>query len=168
MTSTSTSTTTYTRTHTAVYLTEVIMGSIADIVADLGIDITRLYRDWAQDEAAISRWIEEESLKEVILECHQPSGTVSPIIEFPVAYQASGVGDATFTTHRAALARFRAKLDRVPSGTYYKLFCTYRGGHTPMPGWSPGSRASTAGMQSMNFGRLASAPHATASMRYLR
>src|SRR5438045_825583 len=111
---TATSTRTHTRTHTAVYLTDVILGAIGDILAELGIDATRLYADWTQDERAIATWIEEESLKEVVLECHQPGGKVAPIIEFPVAYQASGVGDASFTAQRAQLARFRAKLASVP------------------------------------------------------
>ena len=57
MSSTSTSTTTQTRTQTAVFLTDVVMGTIADILADLRIDVTALYRDWKQDEAAIAAWI---------------------------------------------------------------------------------------------------------------
>jgi hypothetical protein len=144
------------------------MGTIADILADLKIDVTVLYRDWKQDEAAIAAWIEEESLQQVVLECHQPNGTVSPIIEFPVAYTTSGKADATFTADRAALARYRAKLERVPAGTMYGLICTFRKARTPQPGWGPATRASTDGMKSLKFGTLASAPHAALSMRYLR
>ncbi len=161
-----TSTSTTTRTHTATYLTDVVMGAIADILADLRIDLTTLYRDWDQDEHAIRAWILEGSLKEVVLECHQPGGTVAPIIEFPVAYKTSGTGDAEFTASQARLARFRAKLDRVPPGTTYRLFCTFHGPHSPQPGWSPGTRASTEGLRSINYGTLASAPDASASMRY--
>jgi hypothetical protein len=163
----STWTSTTTRTHTATHLTEVIMGAIADILADLGIDLTTLYRDWTQDENAIHAWILEGSLEQVVLECHQPGGTVAPVIEFPIAYTASGTGNAQFTTSRARLARFRAKLDRVPTGTTYRLFCTFNGPHTPQPGWSPGTRASTQGLRSLAYGTLGSAPHASASMRYL-
>jgi hypothetical protein len=74
-------TSTTTRTHTATYLTDVIMGAIAD--------------------------------------------------------KTSGTSDAEFTASRARLARFRAKLDRVPVGTTFRLFCTFNGPHTPQPGWSP-------------------------------
>jgi Bacterial HORMA domain 2 len=162
-----TSTGTTTRTHTATYLTDVIMGTIADILADLRIDLTTLFRDWEQEENAISAWIQEGSLKEVVLECHQPSGTVAPVIEFPIAYRASGTGDAEFTTSRARLARFRAKLDQVPAGTTYRLFCTFNGPRTPQPGWASGTRASTDGLRSINYGTLGSAPDAAASMRYL-
>lgn len=165
---TSTSTHALTRTHTAVHLSQVIMGAIADILADLGVDLTILYRDWDQDEAAIKNWIAEESLKMVTLECHQPSGTVSPVIEFPVTYDIAGLADAQFTTQRASLARFRAKLDRVPNGTRFQLFCSFRTlTHSPQPGWGPGTRASTTGLRSVNFGTLASGPGATAAMRYL-
>lgn len=163
---TSTSTRTVTRTHTATHLADVIMGAIADILADLGLDLTVLYRDWAQDENAIQAWILEGTLTEVVLECHQPGGTLSPVIEFPVVYRTDGSGDAEFTTSRARLARFRAKMDRVPSGTTYRLLCTFNGPHTPQPGWAPGTLASTDGLRSINYGTLASAPDATASMRY--
>lgn len=167
MSPTSTSVSTYTRTQTATYLTDVVMGAIADILSDLKIDVTVLYRDWKQDEAAIAAWIEEGSLQQVVLECHQPNGTVAPIIEFPVAYTETGKGDTTFTADRAALARYRAKLERVPSGTNYGLICTFRKARTPQPGWGPTTRASTDGLKSLKFGTLGSAPHAAVSMRYL-
>lgn len=164
---TSTATATHTRTHTATYLTDLVLGTIGDLLADLGIDATRLYRDWAQDEAAIKKWIEEESLAMVVLECVQPSGKIAPIVEFPVAYTAIGLGDAAFTAQRAKLARYRAKLESVPRGTTFRLFCTYRKACAAMPGWSPGRRASTEGMRATNFGILGSAPHASVSMRLL-
>jgi hypothetical protein len=166
---TATSTTVHTRTHTATFLAEVILGTIGDLLADLGINANRLYADWDQDEAAIKQWIEEESLDTVVLECRQASGKVAPIVEFPVSYTSYGLGDAAFTAQRAKLARYRAKLATVPAGTTFGLVCTFRKAyHTPMPGWSPTSRASTAGLRSTNFGVLASAPHASASMRVLK
>jgi hypothetical protein len=168
MTGTSTSTYNYTRTNTAVFLSDVILGSIADILAHLGIDTNRLWASWDRDQAAIKTWLEEESLAMVVLECTQPSGRVAPVVEFPVAYGTSGLADEAFTHSRAALARYRAKLDSVPTGTTFKLVCTFRKGHTPQPGWSPTTRASTAGLASLNFGTLATGPHASTSMRYLR
>jgi hypothetical protein len=144
------------------------MGAIADILAELRIDVTSLFRDWKQDEAAITAWIDEESLAQVVLECHQPNGRVSPILEFPVVYLAGGVGDAKFTADRAALARYRAKLDRVPPGTTFAVICSFRKEHSSQPGWGPTTRASTDGMSSLRFGTLASGPNASLSMRYLR
>lgn len=164
---TSTFTYVYVRTHTATHLTEVILGTISGILADLGINMDQLFRDWEQDENAIKAWIDEGSLAQVILECHRPSGTVSPVFEFPVSYTTSGTGDAEFTASRARLTRFRAKLDRVPAGTTYRLVCAFNGPRTPQPGWSPGTRASTEGLRSITFGTLGAAPQASASMRYL-
>lgn len=163
-----TSTSTYTRTHTATHLADVILGSIADILGTLGIDATRLFADWETDQRAISNWIKESSLRCVALECHQPSGTVSPIMEFPVSYTGTGEGDRQFTAHRASLARYLAKLQRVPWGTKYHLFCSFNGPHSNQPGWGPGYRASTSGMRSHSFGTLAAGPHASAGLRYLR
>jgi hypothetical protein len=163
----STSTSTYTRTQTAVFLTEVVMGAIADILADLRIDLTTLYRDWKQDEAAIAAWIGEGSLEQLVLECHQPAGTVSPVLEFPVSYRSGGAADAKFTADRAALARYRAKLDRVPAGTVFRLLCTFSRNPSPQPGWERATCASTSGLRSLRFGTLASAPHASLGLRYL-
>lgn len=164
---TSTFTYDYVRTHTATHLTEVILGTISDMLADLGINMDQLCRDWEQNENAIKAWIVEGSLAQVVLECHRPSGAVNPVFEFPVSYTKSGTGDAEFTASRARLARFRAKLDRVPDGTIYQLFCTFNGPRTPQPGWSPGTRTSTEGLRSITFGTVGAAPQAYAGMRYL-
>jgi len=167
MSSSSTSTHSWTITHTATHLADVILGTIVDILGHLGIDATRLFADWAQNEAAITAWITEKSLKAAVLECHQPNGTVSPILEFPVNYTTSGVADGTFTADRASLARYLAKLHTVPRGTTYRLFITFNGQYSDQPGWGPGTRVSTDGMRSRSFGTLAGAPHASANLRYL-
>jgi hypothetical protein len=164
---TSTFTYAYTRTHTATHLTEVILGTITGILADLSIAMDRFHRDWVQNENAIKAWIEEGSLKEVVLECHQPSGVVDPVIEFPVSYTAAGTGDVEFTASRARLARFLAKLDRVPAGTTYQLVCTFNSHPSPQDGWGDGTRASTSGLRGITFGTLGAAPHASAGLRYL-
>lgn len=166
---TSTYVTTYTRTHTATWLADLILGTVADICAALGIDTSSLYSDWVQDFAAIKAWIEEGSLALVVLECHQPGGTVSPVVEFPVVYSSDVIGDAHFTAHSASIGRFYAKLQGVPAGTTYKLFCSFAGRpHTPQPGWGAGNRASTDGLRSTSLGTIGNAPHASASMRILR
>jgi hypothetical protein len=161
-----TSVSTYTRTHTATHLADVILGSIADILGTLGIDATRVFADWDTDQRAISAWIEEGSLASVALECHQPGGAIAPIFEFPVSYVGTGEGDRKFTADRAALARYLAKLQSVPKGTVYRLFCNYNGSHSDQTGWGPGTRASLSGMRSYSFGTLAAGPHATAGLRY--
>jgi hypothetical protein len=163
-----TRTTTHTRTHTATYLSDVIMGAIGDILGALGINPATFFTDWDQDQRAIAAWIEEGSLEQVVLECHRPDGTVRPVFEFPITYEPRGEGSASFVNSRAALARYQAKLTSVPSGTTHRLFCTFTAYHTPQRGWSPGTRASTAGLRSTSFGSLAEAPHARANLRFLR
>ncbi|MDT4995301.1 MAG: Bacterial domain 2 [Actinoplanes sp.] len=167
--STATYSTLYTRTHTATYLTDVVLGSIGDILAHLGLGLTRHYATFATNETAINQWIHEESLDSVVLECTAPNGTIVLVAEFPLDYTGGGQQQAEFVNSRAALARYRAKLAAVPAGTTYRLVCTFRSAHTSMPGWSTTSRASTAGVSGYTFGTLAGAPHASASARfYLR
>lgn len=162
--STSTSTTTYTSTHTATYLSDVIMGTISDVLALLGIPGHGASR-WDEDQAAIAAWIEEQSLDQVVLECTRPDGATRPIFEFPVTYRDGG---GQFENSRASMARAHAKLGTVPAGTSYRLFCTFRTAHSSQSGWGPGIRKSTAGLRSTSFGSLAEAPHASASVRFLR
>lgn len=166
--STAASTRTHTRTRTATYLADVIMGAVGDILGVFGIDASLLWRDWDQDESAISGWIDEGSLNEVILECHRPDGTVAPVFEFPISYDVTGQGDARFVDSRAALARYRAKICISPLGhDVPALFCTFNDPRTPQPGWSPGSPASTERLRSTSFGSLAEAPHARTNLRCL-
>lgn len=165
--STSTATTTYTRTHTATYLADAVLGTVSEILAHLGIPLSSGSLDWARDAKAIAAWIAEESLQEVVLECHRPDGTVLPVFEFSVRYSTDIIGDAVFTTSTASLAKYRAKIASVPAGTRFALICTFRVTHSTQPGWSSGTRASTVGLRSSTFGTLASGPHAAAGMRYL-
>ena len=164
--STSTTTTTHTRTHTATYLSDVIMGTIGDVLALLGIDTSRFVSEWDQDQSAIAAWINEGSLKEVVLECHRPNGTVKPVFEFPIVYSTGDGAGTGFLNSRAAWARYQAKLENVPAGTTFRLFCSYNGPHSEqMDG--PAKRTSTDGLRSSSFGNLAEGPHARADMRYL-
>ncbi len=166
MTSTSVGVYATTRTHTAVHLADVIMSSVGDILATLGINASSFYRDWSQDVTAISSWIAEGTLKSVALECHCPDGTVRPIFEFDVSYTSGGFGDRKFTSDNASLLRYMAKIKSVPAGTRYRLFCTFNSSwHSDQTGWSPGSRASTSGLRSRTVGTLAGGPDATATTR---
>jgi hypothetical protein len=144
------------------------MGTIGDILAALGIDLTRLYRDWEQDQNAIQAWIEEGSLEMVILECRRPDGSAKPVFEFPITYKAGGGIDKAFVESRASLARYRAKIDSVPSGTSFALFCSYNGPHSEQTGWGPANRSSITGLSPLTFGTLGSGPHAGVGLRYLR
>lgn len=165
---TRTATTVYTRTHTATHLADAVLGAIADILATLHIDPTRLFANWELDQRAISNWIEEGSLKCVVLECHHPNGTVNPILEFPVSYEGTGEGNRQFTADRASLARYLEKLQTVPRGTRYQLICSFQRSHSQQPGWGSARRASISGMQAYHFGRLAAGPHGSADLRYFK
>jgi hypothetical protein len=101
---TSTSTSTYTRTHTATYLADAVLGPNSEILGHLGIPLSNGSWDFSRDASAIAAWIKEEFLKEIVLECHRPDGTIVPVFEFPVRYTADVIDDAIFTTSTASLA----------------------------------------------------------------
>lgn len=168
VTVTKTEVSTYTITHTATHVADVILGSIADILRILQIDFTNLYGYWPTYEKAIIAWIRESSLECVALECHRPDGQVEPIFEFPVLYRAKSVGERTFAADRRALLLYLNKLQQVPLGTTYKIFCTFNRSPSDQPGWSAGIRSSVESMRYSSFGTLASGPHAGAGLRQYR
>lgn len=163
--STATTTYTVTRAHTATHLSNAINGAIVEILTGLGIAASSLASRWPTEyDPAIRAWIQEGSLAAVVVECHQPGGVVAPILEFPIEYYSDGSG--TLSHRHVAVARLWAKLTAVPSGTWFKVICTYHGFHSPQVGWGTTQRASTAGLTSNSFGTLAEGPHASASVRY--
>ncbi len=158
---------THTRTQTATYLAEVILGAVADIVATLGLDPSKL--DIQDIERAMTIWLAEQSMEQLVLECYTPAdGVAHEVFEFPVQYS-SGGANARFTADRATLSAYRAKLRKVPKGCTYRVVVTYVSGRTrtQVDGWGPTTLKSTEGMQSRVFGTLGSAPDADVSMRYL-
>jgi hypothetical protein len=165
VTATSTTTYSFTRTHTATHLSDTIMASITDILVTLGIDTTRHWVEWQQNTNAITRWIEEGSLKQVAVECIRPGGTVAPVFEFDVTYTAGGVGDRKFTADNASVLKYLAKIQSVPVGTTFRLFCSHNWTPSEQPGWTDGNRASTSGLRARTIGTLAGAPDASATAR---
>jgi hypothetical protein len=165
MSSVATHTRINTRTHTATHLADVVLGCLGDLLAHMGIDASRFQRNFDQNENAISAWIEEGSLAEIVLECHRPNGAIEPIFEFPVTYDSGGSG---FIDARAAFGRYLSKVTSAPAGSRYELICTFNGEHTPQTGWDPANRASTQNLRSTSLGTLGQGPHAGVSgrMRY--
>lgn len=162
---TTTSTYNFTFTETAVYLADVILGSVADVVAALGLSPATSATRVQQDETAIIQWIKEKSLDAVVLEFTDSRGIAVEVFEFDVVYKPYGDADSEFYADRASLARYRAKLKQLPSGTTWRLVCTYRTAHTTMPGWTSTTRASTDGMRSTTFGTLGAGPGASSTLR---
>lgn len=162
--SASTSTYTYTTTHTATYLTDVILGTLSEAIAHLGLSTSIITSDWGRNEAAIMQWIKERSLKCVSVEFTKPSGEVITVVDFPVNYTTSGVESASFSASSARISRFLAKYSALPSSTRIRLVVSYYGYHTPMDGWSSTHSINRSGLSATNAGTLASAPGAAASM----
>lgn len=162
--STATYTYTYTSTHTATYLTDAILGTLAEAIAQLGLQPTVITNDWTRTEAGILAWIEERSLKVVSVEFSDSSGKVSALVDFPVTYTTSGVEGAQFSASKARISRFLSKYRMLPAGTRTRLVVDHYGYHTPMPGWSPTHGVSRTGLRATSAGTLASAPGAAASL----
>jgi hypothetical protein len=162
--STYSSTHTYTSTHTATYLTETILGTLVEAIAQLGLKPTAVTDDWARNEAAVLKWIEERSLKSLSVEFTSSSGTLITVVEFPVEFCASGKDAAEFRASKDRIRRFLTKFGTLPSTTQTRLFVKFYGHHTTMPGWSKGTSADRSGLRSTSAGTLATAPGAAASM----
>ncbi|GAA4402357.1 hypothetical protein GCM10023153_31410 [Ornithinibacter aureus] len=164
--STWTSTNSYVATWTqvATHLTSNILGTLAEAIAQLGLAPNVVTDDWENNEAAVTQWISERSLKAVSVEFTSPAGRLLTVVEFPVTYHAGGVDDVVFAASKDRIRRFLTKLPRLPAGTKTRLFVQFHGPRSIMPGWSPGTSADRKGLRSTSAGTLASAPGASASM----
>lgn len=151
-----TRTTIYTSTHTATYLCDAIRANIVQLLQHLGLDGLRLSNDWDSSYAsAIRAWIEEGSLKTVVLECTTPSG-ITKRFDFDVEYL-----DGTtvrFRNRTQTMAGYLVKIASIPSSSTWRIVCRYHGPHSSQPGWSSTSLAA-ATTPSMSFGTVAQAPH---------
>ncbi len=156
-----------TRTHTANYLSGEILGAFSDILAHLGLSGSAFGEQWPSTEAALVVWIQEGSLEKVRLECMAPSGAKA-FFEVAVMYDESGIGESQFVSQQLALARCRAKFDSMPRTSTYRLLVWTKSWRTAIAGWTATTEGSTAGLIARSFGTLASAPHASASLRYFR
>lgn len=161
--STSTATYTHTSTHTATYLTEVLLGTLTEAIAMLGLAPTVITDNWSRTEAAILQWIDERSLRQVSVEFTKPSGG-KVVIDFEVAYSTSGADAATFRASKDRILRFVAKYPGLPANTRTRLVVHHFGYHSSMPGWSATHAIDRSGLRRTSGGTLATAPGAAASM----
>jgi len=155
---------TITSTHTATHLSNAIAGALAEIFTHLEISARSLMDEWdSRFEPAIRTWVEERSLKQVILECRRPNGLVEPILEFPVEYDTSGT--ASLLHRHEPLARLWRKIDPVPVGTTWTILCQFWCSPTDVAGWSDAQRSLTDELRSFSLGTLAAGPDASVSIR---
>lgn len=158
---TSTSTHTYTRTHTATFLTDVVLSTLTQVMSHLGLNSSRLRNEWAIEYApAIRAWLAEGSLRTVVLECTTPAGRKERF-DLPVEY-IDGTG--SFRDRAGRVLRYLDKVNRLPSGSTWRIVCQYNGGHTPQPGWGSTSLDAPTGL-AMSLGTVGRAPHATVGLR---
>lgn len=162
--STYSATHTYTSTHTATFLTETILGTLVEAIAQLGLKPTAVTDDWVRNEAAVLKWIEERSLKSLSVEFTSAVGTLITVVEFPVEYSTGGGDPAQFRASKDRIRRFLTKYAALPASTQTRLFAKFYGYHTEMPGWSRGTSTDRSGLRSTSAGTLATAPGASASM----
>ena len=156
-----------TRTHTANYLSGEILGAFSDILAHLGLSGQAFGEQWPSTEQALLVWIEEGSLESVRLECVASTGAKA-FFEVTVKYDSSGTGEWQFVSQQLALARCRVKFESMPRTSTYRLLVWTKPWRTHISGWTETTAGSTDGMVARNFGTLASAPHASTSLRYYR
>jgi len=159
---TSTTTRTYTTTHTATFLTDVARDGITRLLEHLGVGAGRIVTDWRSlYEPAIRAWIEERSLKAIVVECTTPAGRTTHY-EFRVDYTDGG---GTFRNRMATMVDYFAKVGKLPAGTRWRVVCRYNGWHSDQPGWSPTSLNDLSGL-AMSLGTVGRAPHANLDFTY--
>lgn len=164
---TSTYTSTYTRTftHTATHLAGVITSALAETLLAIGISVDAVQGVYGYD-AALSAWIEEQSLGSVRVTLTPPGGEEIAAYSFDIEYTAWDPAEE-FRDQLARMRRQLAKEPRVRPGTSFSIIAKPRAGCplSSQPGWSSRTTALPAFDTGYRYGTTGSGPGAAAVLR---
>lgn len=156
------STQTYTTTHSANYIADRILGSLKDIIRDVGLSPAKFMDDWEFIENSIKTWLEEHGLKTVFLEIYD-SSTDKLVIrtDFDIKYD----GEEMFWDDGQAIRTQILKLGKLPNACGYRLVVQRHDDARQLDGWSSTNLRDTIHLAPTSVGTAASAPGMNASGR---
>ena len=168
MTITFATTSTRTFTHTATHLAGVMISALAETLLAIGVSVDRVRRVYGY-EAAISSWIEEQSLAKVLITLTPPGGAETAAYAFSIEYTAWDP-DQEFRDQLARIRRQLVKEPRVRPGTNFDVIASARPGHrlSDQPGWTTRSRSLPFFDNGYLHGTAGSGPGASAHLHSYR
>lgn len=141
-----------TYTHSVTYVSDNILKSVKDILRLSGLDPSKLADEWASTMQALRTWLEARDLERVVLEVFNPAtGQLVLRWDIDIVYGWSS-GDGSFWTDTDQLRYAILKAGVAPAQADYELILQTKPGRADVPGWSPTSYRSTAGMVRHSLG----------------
>lgn len=155
-------------THAVTYVSENLLRSLKDVIRLSGLDPAQFTDDWPVLHKGIKTWIESGHLERVTLEVYDPStnGLVGRW-DVEIAYSYTS-GDGSFWTDTDDIRYAIQKAGQHPSSCRYNVIVQNKPGEPNVPGWSPATFRSTAGMVRQSIGTTIEASGLSGGFSYYR
>lgn len=139
-----------TRVHTVTFVTQKIMYTLKEIVRLVGLDPTKLSREWAVIERGVSTWLRTGHLERVTLEIRTPDGArLAGRWDLDIDYDLPG--DGTMWADAQEVRYNILKAGHVPSTCEYSIWASAPGGPS-VAGWGSGQMLSKSGFRRYSLG----------------
>lgn len=155
-------------THAVTYVADNLLKSLKDILLYSGLDPGKLAANRDVLHRGISAWIESGHLRKIVLEVYTPAGN-KPVTRWDIniSYEWTG-SDGQFWTDTEAIRYAIRKAGLLPSSAEYAVIVDLATGAPQVPGWTPTTFRSTAGMVEQRIGTTAEASGLSGGVSYYR
>ena len=153
----------YATTHVATNL----IRSLKQIIVACGLDASKLIGSWQTLERGVAEWLGTGHLTRLILEIYDPANNaLIRGFEFDIdyGYHSQGNGDLWLDPDTVAYAVRKA--GTVPAHCSYDVLAQTAPGRHHVPGWTSGTRRSTAGLRRRGVGAAIGGGALGASLNY--
>lgn len=145
------STVTYTFSHTVIYMTDKLMLSLLKIIIWSGLDPQKLTADWQVLSNGIKIWINSGHFEAAVLEVYHSRNPDSLIGRWDLTLSRD-CEEIEMWTDIEAIKYAIAKTGLYPSSCGYRIVISNKDGRPDVPGLSPTTYKSTAGLSKINIG----------------
>ncbi len=157
-----------TYTHSLNYVSDRMLRSIHQIIAESGLDVSAFTDQWAVVNRGLTKWMETQDLESVHLEVYDPdTDRLITRWDLNVLYEA-GSEDGGFHEDPEAILSAILKAGHVPARCRYRILATTKDGRPDVEGWSRTTARSVDGMVRQSVGTAIASPDIQATAGYLR
>ena len=136
---------------TVTHVTAKILLTLKEIIRDIGLDPSKLAKDWETYEEAVSTWIASGHFKRITLEVYHPC-TYGLVRRWDMDVSYSTVGDGQRWVDTAAVRYAIAKAGLAPADCLYDIIVTTAPDRPKVDGWGPCELRSTEGFKRYSVG----------------
>lgn len=153
--------------HSVTYLADNVLKSLKDIIRESGLNPGNFVSDWSTNKRAMSRWLETQDLRCVVLEIYNPN-TNALITRWDIDIRYDWTGNGEFWTDTTQLKYHLRKAGVAPSSAKYQLILNVKPNAPDVDGWGDCAFRSTDGMVRQSLGSTVEHSGLAANAAYWR